>query len=251
VAGVMRSDDGDHQRRCRALLGKVRCPLREGAMALGLSRPEVPSLPEHPPLCCTQPTVTVPASVNAKTAERDDDRGRTWRRSYPRPSAAERSNAPMKDPATVDVARGWCRVMGLVAMTCWSATAVVVHNLAATDTFSARQASDERPVQPACHLGPDGDRARRSLSWPARVATTPTWRAHCTNDLVLQVQAHPMRRDETTGFATPTRAVPHGADKGLWHDEARPKREAGAQETSRPRWRPRRGTEQSSAGWSD
>ncbi len=33
----------------------------------------------------------------------------------PGASAAERSYATVKDPATIDVARGWCRVMGLAA----------------------------------------------------------------------------------------------------------------------------------------
>ena len=39
-------------------------------------------------------------------------RPRPGARSYARRSAAERSNARIKDPATIDVARGWCRVMG-------------------------------------------------------------------------------------------------------------------------------------------
>ena len=39
---------------------------------LNLDRPTVTTLPEHPPKCCTQKTVTVPPSVNAKTAQHHD-----------------------------------------------------------------------------------------------------------------------------------------------------------------------------------
>ncbi len=72
---------------------------------------------ERRPACCTKVTVTVPPSVDAKTARRHDYPAATWRRSSARRSAAERSDARMKDPATIDVARGWCRVMGLIPMT--------------------------------------------------------------------------------------------------------------------------------------
>ena len=64
--------DGYHRVMCPALLGKVRCPLREASMMLDLTRPEVISPPEHPPTCCTQRTITVPPSVNAKTAQKHD-----------------------------------------------------------------------------------------------------------------------------------------------------------------------------------
>ncbi|MDA8148580.1 MAG: hypothetical protein M0Z93_07340, partial [Actinomycetota bacterium] len=37
--------------------------------------------PEHPPVCCTQVTITVPPQVNAKTAQRHDHPGKSWRRS--------------------------------------------------------------------------------------------------------------------------------------------------------------------------
>jgi hypothetical protein len=129
---------------CPAVMGKVRCPQREASMALGLSRPEVASVPEHPPSCCTQQTITVPPSVNQKTAQRHDYLSRPWRRSYARRSAAERANARIKDSATIDVARGWCRVMGLAPMSLLLACALVVRNLAVADAFEARRAEDER-----------------------------------------------------------------------------------------------------------
>ena len=113
-------------------------------MVLPHSRPEVLSPPEHPPAGCTKVTITVPPSVNAKTAQRHDYTSPAWRRSYARRSAAERSNARIKDPATIDVARGWCPVMGLVPMTLFLASALVVRNLAVADAFEQRQQDAER-----------------------------------------------------------------------------------------------------------
>lgn len=71
--------DGYHRVACPALMGKVRCPLREPSMMLDLTRPEVTTPPEDPAPCCTQRTITVPASVNQKTAQRHDYPSRTWR----------------------------------------------------------------------------------------------------------------------------------------------------------------------------
>jgi len=136
--------EGFHRVACPAVMGKIRCPLRVASMALDLVRPEVLSPPEHPPNCCTQQTITVAFSVNAKTAQRHDYASPTWRRSYARRSAVERSNARIKDPATIDVARGWSRVMGLAPMSLFLACALVVRNLAVADAFCARQADDER-----------------------------------------------------------------------------------------------------------
>ncbi len=137
-------EDGYHRVACPAVLGKLRCPLRESSMSHGLEHPEVLSPPEHPPTCCTQATITVPPSVNQKTAQRHDYPSKAWRRSYARRSGAERSNARSKDPATIDVARGWCKVMGLTPMSLLLACALVVRNLAVADAFEQRRADDER-----------------------------------------------------------------------------------------------------------
>jgi len=59
----------------------------------------------------------VPASVNAKTAQKHDYPSAAWRRSYARRTAVERSYSTIKDPASNDISRGWCRLMGLSATT--------------------------------------------------------------------------------------------------------------------------------------
>ncbi len=150
--------DGYHRVMCPAVMGKVRCPLRPGSLALGFDRPEVTSPPEHPPACCTKKTITVAPSVNAKTAQRHDYPSRAWRHSYARRSAAERANARIKDPATIDVARGWCRLMGLVPMSLFSACALVVRNLEVADAFEVRQAEQRRRLS----LPPRTRRRRRT-----------------------------------------------------------------------------------------
>ena len=135
--GRVSSDDSDgyHREGCPATLGKLRCPLRADSMALSFSRPEVLEAPSQPPSCCTKRTITVPPTVNAKTRQRHDYPSAAHRRSYSRRSAAERSNATIKDPATTDVARGWCRLMGLAPNAVFLACALVVRNLRVTDSF--------------------------------------------------------------------------------------------------------------------
>jgi hypothetical protein len=151
--------DGYSRVTCPAQMGKLRCPLRPTSIALDLTRPEILEPPEHPPACCTQQTITVPPAVNAKTAQRHDYPSRAWRRSYARRSAVERSNARIKDPATIDVARGWCRLMGLAPMSLFLAGALVVRNQAVVDAFEARLA--ERARRAAAGLGPKTRRRRR------------------------------------------------------------------------------------------
>jgi hypothetical protein len=69
--------DGYHRVACPAAISKVRCPLRESSMSLDYTLPEVLCPPEHPPICCTPATITVPPSVNAKTAQRHDYPGKS------------------------------------------------------------------------------------------------------------------------------------------------------------------------------
>ncbi|MGH9062473.1 MAG: hypothetical protein ACRD0L_00560 [Acidimicrobiales bacterium] len=136
--------DGYHRVACPATRGKVRCPLRPSSMAASHERPEVLTPPENPPTCCTQATVTVPPVVNAKTAQKHDYPGASWRASYARRSAAERTNSTVKDPASNDTTRGWCRLMGLSAITLFLACTFIVRNERVLVAFSAREREDAR-----------------------------------------------------------------------------------------------------------
>lgn len=154
--GRISSDDGDgyHRVICPAVASKLRCPLRASSMSLPYDRPEVTSPPDHPPTCCERQTMTIPPQVAEKTAQRHPYPGPEWRRSYDRRSAAERANATLKDPSRVSVERGWCRLMGLPAMTLMLACLVVVRNLRVIDSF---EGSQRRP-------GPPARRSRRRVS---------------------------------------------------------------------------------------
>ena len=136
--------DGYHRAICPAAQGKLRCPHRPASMTLPHTRPQVLQPPEHPPACCQQQTITVPASVNAKTAQKHDYPSPEHRRSYARRSAAERSYATVKDPATNNLGKGWCRLMGLTPIALLTATVFIARNLRITDAFAAHQAENER-----------------------------------------------------------------------------------------------------------
>lgn len=157
IAGY--DEDGYHRVGCPAARGKLRCPLRAESMALDHARPEVASPPEHPPACCSQRTITVPASVNAKTAQKHDYPSPEHRRSYARRSAAERAYATVKDPASNDLSRGWCRLTGLAPIALFAASVFAARNLRVADAFAARKAEEERRA--ADGLPPRRRRRRR------------------------------------------------------------------------------------------
>ena len=143
--------DGYHRVACPAAAGKIRCPHQPQSLNLTADHPQILTPPQHPPTCCTQQTITVPPAVNAKTAQKHDYPGVDWRNSYTRRSAAERTNATIKDPATNNIRRGWCRLMGLTAITLFLTCTIVARNQRIIDAYETRQADDQRrqtPPQP-------------------------------------------------------------------------------------------------------
>jgi hypothetical protein len=83
--------DGYHRVACPAVAGKLRCPARPTSMTLDYDRPEILDPPHPAPACCQQKTLTVPITVNAKTAQKPDYPSKPWRVSYARRSVAERA----------------------------------------------------------------------------------------------------------------------------------------------------------------
>ena len=152
-------EDGYHRVICPAAMGKIRCPVRPQSMALDRQRPEILTPPEHPPACCDQQTVTIPPEACAKTAQKHDYPPKTHRRSYARRTAAERTFATAKDPASNDITRGWCRLMGLTPIALFSACLLIIRNLRILDAYAARQALNAQRA--AAGLPPRTRRRRR------------------------------------------------------------------------------------------
>jgi hypothetical protein len=100
--------------------------------------------PEHPPACCAQQTITVPPDVLAKTAQKHHYPSAAWRRSYSRRTGAEHGFATAKDPASNDISRGWCRLMGLPPLTLFTATLLIVRNQRILHAWTARQEDNQR-----------------------------------------------------------------------------------------------------------
>ena len=113
-------------------------------MTLDRDRPEILQPPEHPQACCTQQTITVPPGVGAKTAQKHDYPSAAWRRSYARRSAAERGFATAKDPASNNIARGWCRLMGLTSLMLFTTALLVVRNQRILTAWNTRQEENQR-----------------------------------------------------------------------------------------------------------
>ena len=170
--GRLTADDPDsyHRVGCPALAGKLRCPLRPTSMSLSHDRPEILAPPTEPPRCCTQQTVTVPPAINAKTAQKHDYPSTAHRRSYARRTGSERTFSTVKDPATTDIGRGWCRVMGLTAITLFLTCAIVVRNGRVLAAFEARHADDAHRLADGL---PPKTRRRRRRTLDDLVAAAP------------------------------------------------------------------------------
>jgi hypothetical protein len=151
--------DGYHRVACPAVMGKIRCPLRPASMLLNRDRPEILQPPENPQACCAQQTLTVPPDVLAKTAQKHDYPSAAWRRSYARRTGAERGFATAKDPASNDIARGWCRLMGLAPLMLFTTVLLVVRNQRILAAWNARQEENQRRA--AAGLPPKTRKRRR------------------------------------------------------------------------------------------
>jgi hypothetical protein len=158
--------DGYHRVQCPAAMGKIRCPLRPASMRLDRNRPEILQPPEHPQACCEQQTITVPPDVLAKTAQKHDYPSAAWRRSYARRSGAERGFSTAKDPASNDIARGWCRLMGLAPLMLFVTTLLIARNQRILTAWNTRQQDNQRRA--ARGLPPrTRKRRRKTLATPA------------------------------------------------------------------------------------
>jgi len=170
--GRITADDADgyHRVACPAVTGKIRCPLRPPSMRLDRDRPEILTPPEHPPACCAQQTITVPPETTAKTAQKHDYPSKAHRRSYARRTGAERGFATAKDPATNDISRGWCRLMGLAPLMLFTTALLIVRNQRILHAWNARQ--QENQHRAAKGLSPK-TRRRRRKTLTAAAATIP------------------------------------------------------------------------------
>lgn len=170
--GPITATDADGYQRvtCPAITGKLRCPLRPASMTLPHTHPEILNPPRHPPTCCEQQTITVGAQVAAKTAQRHDYPSKPWRTSYARRTAAERTFSTVKDPASTDINRGWCRIMGLTAISLFVACAFVTRNQRVADAFDTKAAENARR---AANGQPARTRRRRRKTIADLVAAAP------------------------------------------------------------------------------
>jgi hypothetical protein len=163
--------DGYHRVACPAVTGKIRCPLRPSSMTLDRDRPEILTPPEHPQACCTRQTLTVSPDVLAKTAQKHDYPSKAHRRSYARRTGAERGFATTKDPATNDISRGWCRLMGPAPLMLFTTALLIVRNQRILHAWNTRQEENERRA--AKGLPPKTRRRRRKTLTALTTATRP------------------------------------------------------------------------------
>ena len=164
-------EDGYHRVACPAATGKIRCPLRPPSMRRDRNRPEILTPPDHPPACCQQQTITVPPDVAAKTRQKHDYPSAAHRKSYARRTGAERTFSTAKDPASNNIAHGWCRLMGLAPLMLWLTCLLTIRNQRILTTWTARQEDNARRA--AAGLPPRTRRRRKTLASLATTAAPP------------------------------------------------------------------------------
>jgi hypothetical protein len=140
-------------------------------MSLDRDRPEILTPPEHPPACCDQQTITVPPEVTAKTAQKHHYPSRAHRRSYSRRTGAERAFATIKDPASNDISRGWCRLTGLTPLLLITTCLLTIRNQRINTAWDARQ--DDTARRTAAGLPPRTRRRRRKTLASLAATTAP------------------------------------------------------------------------------
>ena len=167
-----------HPRRRRRLPPR-RLPRRHGQDPLpppprlddpGPGPPGDPQPPQHPQACCTQQTLTVPPGRSPPRPRRNTTT-HPPRSAAPtaRRTGAERGFATVKDPATSDISRGWCRLMGLAPLMLFTTTLLIVRNQRILAAWNARQEENQRRA--ANGLPPKTRRRRRKTL--ASLATGP------------------------------------------------------------------------------
>ena len=111
-----------------------------------------------------------------KTAQKHDYPSAAWRRSYARRTGAERGFATAKDPASNDIARGWCRLMGLAPLMLFTTTLLVVRNQRILHAWNTRQQENDRRA--AAGLPPKTRKRRRKTLASLAAGTTLTRHGH-------------------------------------------------------------------------
>ena len=107
----------------------------------------------------------------AKTAQKHDYPSAAWRRSYARRTGAERGFATTKDPASNDIRRGWCRLMGLTPLMLFTTMLLIARNQRILAAWNARQEDNQRRA--AHGLPPKTRRRRRTTLTTLAAATKP------------------------------------------------------------------------------
>jgi hypothetical protein len=89
----------------------------------------------------------------------------------PTRTGAERRFATAKDPATNDISRGWCRLMGLAPLMLFTTSLLVVHNQRILHAWNARQEQKARACRAS--LKPPNAAPKHSPASPCRCKPAP------------------------------------------------------------------------------
>ncbi len=131
TAGPTSKDPAKERWQCPAQAGKRRCENCPMSMRFPAEFPVVANPPAAAtaPAFCTQRTVTIPRKALAKRGQRHYWGSDGWIASFNRRTHVEGAFGNLKNPSTENVRRGWCRVVGIVKTSIFTACAVAASNI--------------------------------------------------------------------------------------------------------------------------
>jgi len=148
---VANADAAGRERwQCPAVAGKVRCGRRPVSTFLPSELPavQVPAAAAvvASPKCCTQKSVTVPVTAQAKLRQRHYWGSAAWETAYRRRTYVEGAFGNLKNRNAENVTRGWIQVVGIVKTSLMIAAAVAAANLRLLRIWAARTRDFEDPI---------------------------------------------------------------------------------------------------------
>ena len=150
-----------------------------------------------------------------------------------------------KDPASNDISRGWCRLMGLTAITLFTACLLTVRNERVLRAFTTRQADNTQRAAagpPATHPATAPHNTHRPHR-RAALTTTPAFPAH-THPAALSHHSRRHRKGPAMRSATqtstpkiiPARKAPIPTQSAPDSHNVRPKREDKTRSNVKTSW---------------
>ena len=195
-------------------------------MTLNRDRPEILTPPSHPPACCTAADDHHPARRRGQDPPETRLPLAAHRRSYARRTGADADFATTKDPASNNITRGWCRLMGADPAVLFCRRPANRPQPADPAAWNARQDDNARRAAAGLNVPKTSRRRRKTLAALTTAARPPSHRAATQREPAItttipEPDAGCAKPAPATKQTTRTRTAPEHSTPGTRHTAAR------------------------------